>query len=199
MLDARSYQALYRQSPLATSVVFFLAFLVATAFSLPATAILSITSGIIFGHLVGLPLALLACSIGGTLSFLSSRYLLHDLIQRRFAVQFAVVNRGIEKDGAFYVFSLRMIPVVPFWMLNLIMGLTSMNPARFFLATLMGMVPVTAILVHFGTQLGAVEQLSIGAIFTPGLIFSLLLMATMPFVARAILVLIQRRRERTIG
>lgn len=195
VLDAQSYQRLYQQSPVNTAIVFFLVFLFATAFSLPACGVLSVASGIVFGHWIGTPLALLACSMGGTLAFLSSRYLLHDLIQQRFAVQFKVVNRGIEKEGAFYVFSLRMIPVIPFWLLNLLMGLTGMSPLRFGLATFAGMVPITVILVHFGAQLGAVESFSFGAIFTPGLIFSLALLATMPFIARGVLGLIQRHRS----
>jgi len=127
MLNTQSYQALYQSAPLTTGLLFFLVFLLGTAFSLPACGVLSIATGIIFGHAVGIPLALLASSIGGTLAFLSSRFLLHDLIQRRFAVHYQVVNRGIEKEGAFYVFSLRMIPVIPFWMLNLLMGLTAMR------------------------------------------------------------------------
>jgi uncharacterized membrane protein YdjX (TVP38/TMEM64 family) len=199
MLDVRSYQALYQKSPVATTLIFFLVYLVSTALSLPASGVLSIASGIIFGDIVGVPLSLLACSTGGTLAFLSSRYLLHDLIQHRFAVQYEVVNRGIEKDGAFFVFSLRMIPVIPFWLLNLLMGLTSMSASRFYLATLTGMVPIAVILVHFGSQIGSLESFSLRAIFTPGLLFSLLLLGAMPFIAKGVLTLVQRHRNRGAG
>jgi len=196
MLDPRKYQALYKESPLTTVLIFFAIYLTGTALSLPVTGVLSVVSGMIFGHLIGAPLALLACTIGGTIAYLVSRYLLHTLVQQRFAAQLASINKGIEAEGAFYLFCLRMIPVIPFWLLNLLVGLTSIGVARFFVATLLGMLPVTLILVHFGTQLSTIDRFSVTEIFTPGLLLSLALLAVMPFVARQAVRLIRRRLSR---
>jgi uncharacterized membrane protein YdjX (TVP38/TMEM64 family) len=101
-------------------------------------------------------------------------------------VHIDVINKGIEKEGAFYLFGLRMVPVIPFWLLNLLVGMTSMRASVFFVATLCGMVPITLILVYTGSQLGDIETFSMAAIFTPGLILSLCLLAAFPFLARAV-------------
>jgi uncharacterized membrane protein YdjX (TVP38/TMEM64 family) len=187
LLDLKYYQFLYQESPVSTALAFFAIYLLATAFSLPSSAVLSIASGMIFGRLIGIPLALLACSIGGTLAFLSSRYLLHDFIEQRFSRQYDKVNSGVQRDGAFYVFSLRMVPVIPFWLLNLLMGLTKMKISHFYFATLSGMIPMTAILVHFGTELGAIEGYSLSGVFTPSMIAALVLVGLLPFVTRRLL------------
>lgn len=194
LLNPGYYQALYQNAPVATAVGFFLIYVACTAFSLPASGVLSIATGVVFGRLVGIPLALLACSLGGTLAFLASRYLLHDLIEQRFSSQYSKVNEGVQKDGAFYVFSLRMVPVIPFWLLNLLMGLTRMKTSHFFLATLGGMVPITSILVHFGAELGAIEHYSISTVFTPDMIAALALVGTLPFAMRWLLGQIKRRK-----
>ncbi|MFT7525504.1 MAG: putative membrane protein YdjX (TVP38/TMEM64 family) [Arenicella sp.] len=187
LLDLKYYQFLYQESPVSTALAFFAIYLLATAFSLPSSAVLSIASGMIFGRLIGIPLALLACSIGGTLAFLSSRYLLHDFIEQRFSRQYDKVNSGVQRDGAFYVFSLRMVPVIPFWLLNLLMGLTKMKISHFYFATLSGMIPMTAILVHFGAELGAIEGYSLSGVFTPSMIAALVLVGLLPFVTRRLL------------
>jgi uncharacterized membrane protein YdjX (TVP38/TMEM64 family) len=103
-----------------------------------------------------------------------------------------VINKGIEKEGAFYLFGLRMVPVIPFWLLNLLVGMTSMRAPVFFIATLSGMVPITLILVYTGSQLGDIETFSLAAIFTPGLILSLCLLAAFPFLARIIVKFVRR-------
>jgi len=191
-LSIRLYQDLYEQSPLGTALVFFLIYLVGTSCSLPVSGFMSVASGIIFGSLTGFFIALFASTLGGTFALFSTRFLLHDLVKRRFSVHLDVINKGIDKEGAFYLFSLRMIPVIPFWLLNLLMGLTSMRTLKFTFATLFGMIPVTLILVYTGSQLGNIETFSFGAIFTPGLILSLCLLATFPFIARALLGLTRR-------
>ena len=192
LLNPATFQAQFQSSPVGTAVVFVVLYVVGTAISLPVTAILSVIAGMVFGRLAGVPLALLACTCGGTLAYLMSRYLLHDLVQRRFAVQMKVLNRGIESEGAFYLFCLRMVPIIPFWLLSLLAGVTPIGITPYFLATLLGMLPVILILVNFGAELGAVEQFSLAAIFTPGLLFSLTLLAVMPLLARGIIVLLRR-------
>ncbi|MFT5573708.1 MAG: putative membrane protein YdjX (TVP38/TMEM64 family) [Cryomorphaceae bacterium] len=195
LLNPKYYQAMYQKSPVSTALAFFAIYLLSTAISQPSSAILSIASGIIFGRLIGMPLALLACSLGGTLAFLSSRYLLHDFIEKSFSKQYHKVNSGVKKDGAFYVFSLRMVPVIPFWLLNLLMGLTKMKTSHFCFATMVGMIPTTAILVHFGAELGSIESYTLSEVFKPEMIAALALVALLPFVTRRLLKLIKNRNQ----
>ncbi len=188
------YQKYFQQAPELAIVIFFLTLTVATSLSLPVTGVASVLAGILLGHFAGTALVVMACTTGGTLAFLSSRFILHDRVQQRFGGQLAVVNQGIQRDGAFYVFGLRMVPVVPFWLLNLLLGITPMQVGRFYLATAAGMLPITIVLVHFGTQISAVEKFTLQSIFSPGLLFSLCLLGVMPFVTRGLLRLLQRAR-----
>lgn len=185
-LNFEIYQELFERSPTATAAIFFIVLLLGTACSLPVTGVLAVASGIIFGAVTGFIISLTASTLGGTVALYSSRILLHDLVSRRFTAQLAVINRGVEKEGALYLFGLRMIPVVPFWLLNLLMGLTSMRVPVFMLATMLGMVPVLVILAFTGSQLGEVDSFSLAAIFTPGLMLSLALLASFPFLAKFI-------------
>jgi uncharacterized membrane protein YdjX (TVP38/TMEM64 family) len=127
---------------------------------------------------------------------LSTRYIFHDFIKQRFPAQVEMVNKGIEKEGAFYIFGLRMIPIIPFWTLNLLVGLTSMRVHLFTLATMLGMIPVLLILTYTGSQLGEIETFSLGAVFTPGVILSLTLLASFPFIAKALLGMTRRLTNR---
>jgi uncharacterized membrane protein YdjX (TVP38/TMEM64 family) len=191
-LDIHMYQDLFERSPLATLAIFFLVFFIGTSCSLPVTAALAVASGIVFGFVVGFAVTSLSTTLGGVVSFLSTRYIFHDFVQQRFPKQIAMVNKGVDKEGAFYVFGLRMIPVIPFWTLNLAMGLTSMRVTTFMLATMLGMIPVLLILTYTGSQLGEIETFSIAAVFTPGVILSLVLLATFPFIGKGLLGLTRR-------
>jgi uncharacterized membrane protein YdjX (TVP38/TMEM64 family) len=193
-LNIHIYQDLFETSPVATAVVFFLVFMIGTSCSLPVTAALALTGGIVFGTLTGCAISLLASTLGGTVALYSTRYLFHDLVRRRFATQIDMVNNGLEKEGAFFLFGLRMIPVIPFWSLNLLMGLTSMRVPVFMLATLCGMVPVMLILSYTGSQLGEIESFSLAAVFTPGLVTALCLLATFPILTRVLVKLLRERR-----
>ena len=186
------YQGIYEHSPIATIAVFFTVFFVGTSCSLPVAGALSVASGIVFGAITGLVISLLAATLGGTVALYSSRYLFHDLVKRRFPAQIDLVNKGMDKEGAFYLFGMRMIPIIPFGLLNLLMGLTSMPVPVFMLATLFGMVPVLLILTYTGSQLGDIETFSVAAVFTPGVILSLVLLASFPFLAKAIVGMIRR-------
>lgn len=197
-LDIHMYQDLYGASPVSTAAVFFLVFMAGTACSLPVTGVLAITGGIVFGTLTGFTLSLLASTLGGTAALYSSRYLFHDLVSRRFAPQLDMVNKGIANEGAFFLFGLRMIPVIPFWGLNLLMGLTAMRVPVFMLATLLGMVPVMLILSYTGNELGEIEHFSLAEVFTPDLLLALLLLASFPVLAR-LLVRLLRSRRKTAG
>ena len=193
-LDIHLYQNLFERSPIVTALVFFIVFFVGTSCSLPVTGALTVASGIVFGAVTGFVISLLAATLGGTVALYSTRYLFHDLVKRRFTGQVEMVNKGIEKEGAFYLFGLRMVPIIPFWVLNLLMGLTSMRVSVFMLARLTGMVPVMLILTYTGSQLGDIETFSMAAIFTPGLILSLALLASFPFLAKAIVGYTRRLR-----
>ena len=192
ILDMHMYQDLFEKSPITTSLVFFVIFFIGTSCSLPITAVLAVTSGVLFGPFVGLLISSLATTMGGAVSFLSSRYILRDFIQQRFPAHIEVVNKGIETEGAFYIFGLRMIPVIPFWTLNLLTGLTSMPLWTFSLATMLGMIPILSIFAFTGSQLNSIETFSLGAVFTPGVIVSLILLASFPLIARALLGLTRR-------
>ena len=198
-LNFQFYQELFARSPVATICIFFMVLLLGTACSLPVVGVLSVASGIVFGALTGFLVSLIASTLGGTVALYSSRVLLHDLVNRRFSPQLAVINNGIEKEGAFFVFGLRMIPVVPFWLLNLLIGLTSMKIPAFMLATICGMTPVLLILTFTGSQLGEIKAFSLANIFTPGLVFSLVLLASFPFVAKFVVGLVKRKRPETIS
>jgi len=191
-LSIRLYQDLFAQSPMGTAAVFFIIFFVGTSCSLPIAGVMTVVSGIVFGHLTGFLISIFAPLLGGTLALLSVRFLFKDFIQRKFSAHISVIDKGIEKEGGLYIFGLRMVPVVPFWLLNLLVGLTSMRVPVFMLATLFGMVPITLILTYAGSQLGQVESFSMAAIFTPGMILSLCLVATFPLLAKGIVRLTRR-------
>ncbi len=190
------YQNLFEQSPWLTAAVFFGILLIGTACSLPITGVMVVAGGVVFGTLTGFVLSLLACTLGGTLSFFSSRFLFHDFIARRFSVQLEVINKGVDREGAFYLFGMRMIPLIPFWSLNLLVGLTAMRAPVFMLATLTGMVPVTLILANAGSQLGQIEHFSLHDLLSPGLILSLLLLASFPLLARLVVSLLRKKYNR---
>jgi len=191
-LNIRLYQDLFTSSPFSTAAIFFVVFFIGTSCSLPVTGVLALASGIVFGTVTGFLLSLFATTLGGTVALFSTRFLFYDLIKRRFTAQVDIVNKGVEKEGAFYLFGLRMVPVIPFWSLNLLMGLTSMPVPVFMLATFCGMMPVLLIFAYTGNQLGNIESFSLAAVFTPGLILALCLMASFPLLARLLLKLIQR-------
>jgi len=192
-LDIHMYQALFESSPVATAAIFFAVFFIGTSCSLPVTGVLTVTGGIVFGTLTGFFISLVAVTLGGTVALYSTRLFFHDLVRRRFTPQIDMVNKGIEKEGAFYLFGLRMIPVIPFWLLNLLLGLTSISVPVFMLATLCGMVPVMLILTYTGSELGHIESFSLSGVFTPGLILALSLLAMFPLLARALFKVVRRR------
>ena len=195
-LSIDMFQDLFEQAPVTTAAVFFTVFFIGTSCSLPVAGVLAVAGGIVFGTVTGFCLSLLATTLGGTVALYSTRYLFHDLVRRRFTGQIDMVNKGVEKEGAFYLFGLRMIPVIPFWLLNLVMGLTSMRVSVFMLATFCGMIPVLLILSYAGNELGDISSFSFAEVFTPGLILALSLLASFPFLAKALVKLVQRYAHR---
>ena len=173
----------YRQAyPLATATGFFLAYVAVAGLSLPGAALMTLAAGAIFGLAWGSLIVSFASSLGATLAFLISRLLLRDLVQRRFGDTLKAVNQGIEKDGAFYLFTLRLVPAFPFFVINLVMGLTPIRTWTFYWVSQAGMLAGTLIYVNAGTQLARLESLS--GILSPGLVVAFLLLGVFPLLAK---------------
>lgn len=148
------------QNFIVATSLYFLAYIAVTAFSIPGAAVVTLLGAALFGFWISLVLVSFASTIGATLAFLSSRYLLRDWVQTRFGKKLTTINQGVEKDGSSYLLSLRLIPVFPFFLINLLMGLTPMNVGRFYLTSQIGMLPGTAVYLNAGTQLANIDNLS---------------------------------------
>ena len=182
----------YRAEPLLTLAAFFGVYVLAAALSIPGALILTLAAGAMFGLGVGLLVVSFASSLGALLAFLVSRYLLRDIIQGRFGKALAPVNEGVKKDGTFYLLTLRLVPVFPFWLINLLMGLTPIGAGRFYLVSQIGMLAGTAVYVNAGTQLAAIA--SPGDILGPGLLGSFVLLGLFPLLAKGVVGWLQRRK-----
>jgi len=179
-------------SPLQAALMFFAAYVAVTALSLPGAAVMTLAGGAIFGLGWGLLIVSFASSIGATLAFLASRWLLGAWVQQRFADRLAALNAGVARDGAFYLFTLRLVPVLPFFVINLAMGLTPMRPLTFYWVSQLGMLAGTAVYVNAGTQLAGITSLQ--GIVSPGLLGSLVLLGLFPLLARKGIDMVQARK-----
>jgi pyruvate/2-oxoglutarate dehydrogenase complex dihydrolipoamide dehydrogenase (E3) component/uncharacterized membrane protein YdjX (TVP38/TMEM64 family) len=194
MLKARQADlaALLRERPWLTIGAFFLVYVATTALSLPGAAILTLAAGAIFGLWVGTAIVSIASTLGACLAFLSARYVLRDWVAARFGRRIAAIDRGIRRDGIFYLLSLRLIPAFPFFLVNLAMGLTAMRLAPYALASWIGMLPGTLVYVNAGTQLARIETTS--DILSPALIGSFVLLGLFPLLAKFVVDRLRRRR-----
>ena len=188
------FQQLYQQQPQLTAAIYFGLYVIVTGLSLPGAVPLTLVGGAVFGLWTGFLLVSFASTIGATLAFLASRFLLRDWVQQKFANHLKAVNRGIEKEGAFYLFTLRLIPVIPFFVINLVMGLTPIRTLVFYVMSQLGMVAGTLVYVNAGAELGAVEEFSAAGILTLGLILSFVALGVFPFIARWAIEFFKRRR-----
>jgi dihydrolipoamide dehydrogenase len=168
---------------------YFVAYVVITGLSIPAAIIVTLMGGAIFGLFWGTLLASFGSSIGATLAFLATRFLLQDWVQHKFGDYLAPLNRGMKKDGNFYLFSIRLVPVLPFFVVNLLMGLTRIPALSFYLISQVGMLPSTAVFVNAGSGLAQITSVT-GLISLP-LLASFVLLATFPFLAKIILARVQ--------
>lgn len=182
----------YSARPVLVLSLFFLFYVVVTAVSLPGAAILTLAAGALFGLLAGTILVSFASTIGATLAFLIVRYLLHDHVQRRFGDRLRRINEGIKKDGAYYLFTLRLVPAIPFFLINILMALTPIRTWTFFWVSQIGMLAGTIVYVNAGTQLARVT--APGDLLTPGLIGAFILLALFPWIARAVVTRVQSLR-----
>jgi len=184
--------AFYRANPLLVLAAFFLIYVTLTALSVPGAAIMTLAAGAVFGVATGTVLVSFASSIGATLAFLGSRYLFRDAVQARFGAQLRGINEGMARDGAFYLFSLRLVPVFPFFAINLLMGLTPIRTWTYYWVSQVGMFLGTVVYVNAGTQLAQISSLS--DIASPGLLGSFAALGLLPWVGKWIMGLIKRRR-----
>ena len=171
---------------------FFLLYVAVTGLSIPGAAIMSLVAGALFGVVLGTLIVSFASTMGATLAFLSSRYLLRDWVQGKFGERLRAVDDGLEKDGAFYLFTLRLIPVFPFFVINLLMGLTRIKTGTFFWVSQIGMLPATIVFVNAGTQISRIE--STAGLLSPTLIASFVALAFFPWAARGIVAIVKRSR-----
>jgi len=171
---------------------FFILYVAVTGLSIPGAAIMSLVAGALFGVLVGTIIVSFASTIGATLAFLSARFVLRDWVQGKFGERLRAIDDGLEKDGAFYLFTLRLIPVFPFFVINLLMGLTRIKTRTFFWVSQLGMLPATIVFVNAGTQISRIESTS--GLLSPTLIASFVALAFFPWAAKAIVALVKRSR-----
>ena len=181
----------YQDNPLLVLGAYFVIYLTSTAFSLPGAAVLSLAGGALFGLTAGTIVVSFASTIGATLAMLIARVLLRDWVQNRFDAQMKTINSGMLKEGAFYLFTLRLLPAVPFFAINLVMGLTPLRTVTFFWVSQLGMLPATLVYVNAGSELGKIQ--TIDDIISPSLIISFLLLGIFPLLVKKILAAIQAK------
>ncbi|MEF1308935.1 TVP38/TMEM64 family protein [Vibrio mytili] len=181
------------------AAVYFFTYIVVTALSIPGAAVVTLLGAALFGFWSSLLLVSFASTIGATVAFLSSRYLLQEWVQNKFGKKLEAINNGVKKDGSFYLLSLRLIPVFPFFLINLLMGLTPMSVGRFYLISQIGMLPGTAVYLNAGTQLARIESLSDAA--SPSILASLALLGLFPIIIKWVMMRfmpnIQSKRNNT--
>ena len=186
------FDALYQTSPWTVVGVYFAIYVLVTALSFPGAVILTLAGGAIFGLGWGLLIVSFASSVGATLAFFAARFMLRDSLEARFGARLAEFNRGVAKEGAFYLFTLRLVPLVPFFVINLLMGLTQMKARTFYWVSQLGMLAGTAVYVNAGTQLAQLDSLK--GILSPGLLGSFVLLGLFPLLARKVTDGLKRRQ-----
>lgn len=187
-----SLQGWVADNPVMATLSYFVVYVLVTAMSLPGAAILTLAGGAMFGFVWGFIVVSFASTIGATVAMLIARVLAGDWVQQRYAAQLASVNAGLEKDGGFYLFGLRMVPLLPFFVINLVMGLTKIPALKFYWISQLGMAAGTMVFVFAGTQLA--EVASPKDVLSPGLIAALTLLGLFPIIAKKGMDYFQRGR-----
>ncbi|MEE8366590.1 MAG: FAD-dependent oxidoreductase [Gammaproteobacteria bacterium] len=185
-------EAFYAENQLLALASFFLIYIIVCGASLPGAAVLTLVAGAVFGFVTALILVSFASTIGASLAFLVSRYLFRDLVQTRFGGSLKSINDGMEKDGVFYLFALRLVPAFPFFVINLVMGLSSIRLWPYYWVSQVGMLAGTMVYVNAGTQLAQIESAS--GIFSAEIISSFVLLALLPFIGKKIVSMVRNRK-----
>ena len=178
--------------PLSAALLFFALYVAVTGLSLPGAAIMTLAAGAIFGLWWGTLIVSFASAAGATLAFLASRFVLRDAVQSRFRERLDTINKGVDRDGGFYLFTLRLVPVFPFFVINLVMGLTTIRTWTFYWVSQLGMLAGTVVFVNAGTQLAQIESPS--GILSPGLIASFVLLGVFPLIAKKVIDIVKARK-----
>jgi dihydrolipoamide dehydrogenase len=184
--------AYYQAHPLQTALGVFCIYVAVTGLSLPGAAIMTLVSGAIFGLLWGTVIVSFASTLGATLAFLIARFLFREIVQNKFAKHLKTVNAGIRRDGAFYLFTLRLVPAFPFFAINLVMALTPIRTLTFLLVSQVGMLPGTIVYINAGTQIAKIESLN--GILSPELIISFTLLGIFPLIAKKFVEFVKARK-----
>jgi len=187
------FQGLYADHAVLVLGGYFLLYVTVTALSLPAATVLTLIGGALFGLGVGVVIISFASTVGASLAFLMSRYLLQDYVQRRFGDKLVAINRGVEEEGAFYLFTLRLIPVFPFFAINTVMALTPIRLLTYYWVSQLGMFPATVVYVNAGKEIGQIDSLS--GLLSPSLIVSFVIIGIFPLVVKKILGWYKSRRS----
>ena len=182
----------YEQNPILVIGSYFLSYVALTAFSLPGAVWMTLGGGAIFGLLTGTIMISFASTIGATIAMLISRYLLRNWVQERFAKQMQPINSGIQNNGGYYLFTLRLLPVVPFFVINMGIGLTSLRTFTFYWVSQLGMLPGTLVYINAGSELAKIEAL--GDILSPTLIGSFVLLGIFPLLVKKFISSIEAKR-----
>ena len=190
------FSQLYANNRFVVIAVYMSIYIFVTALSLPGAAVMTLAGGALFGFWVGVLVVSFASTIGATLACFVARFLLRDWVQNRFGEKLSVINKGIESEGAFYLFSLRLVPIFPFFVINLAMGLTTMQLLTFYWVSQIGMLPGTMVYVNAGKELGRIESLS--GILSPGLIISFVILGLFPITAKKLLYLYKKRTGKLV-
>ena len=188
-----SFAELKAAQPFLVTGVFFIGYVLITALSLPGAVILTLAAGALFGLFQGLLIVSFASSMGATLAFLVSRYLFRESVQAKFGQNLKAFNKGMAKDGALYLFTLRLVPAFPFFLINLLMGLTPIKTWSFYWISQIGMLAGTAVFVNAGTQLAQIDSLQ--GILSPGLILSFVLLGIFPLIAKKIIAMVKSQKS----
>ncbi len=186
-----SLQQFYQSNPVGVVAAYILIYVVVTALSLPGAVVLTLAGGALFGLLTGTIAVSIASTTGATLACLVSRFILRDWVQNKFGDKLTAINNGIEKEGGFYLFSVRLIPIFPFFVINLVMGLTTMPLRTFFWVSQLGMLPGTLVFVNAGKELGQIE--SAAGILSPSLILSFVILGIFPITVKKIMEIVRRK------
>lgn len=188
----QNFAALYRQHAAFVISGYMGIYILVTSLSLPGAAVMTLAGGALFGLISGTVIVSFASTIGATLACLVSRFILRDWIQRKFGEKLKTVNEGVQQEGALYLFTMRLIPVFPFWLINLVMGLTRMPLRTFYWVSQAGMLPGTIVYVNAGKEIAQIDSLS--GILSPSLLVSFALLGLFPIIAKKSLGWYKRRR-----
>ena len=179
-------------NPVSSALLYAALYVAVTAASIPGALILTLACGAIFGFFLGTLIAVVSATIGATIAFLVARYLFDDWVQAKMGDKLGKIRENFRKEGALYLFSMRLVPVFPFFAINLLMGLTSIKTSTYAIASLIGMAPGTMVFVNAGTQLAKLDSLN--GLLSPAVIISFLLLAIFPYIAKYLLKLIKSRQ-----